>query len=181
MMNPPNIVPNILHLQYPNYVQTKRVGPRSLYIPGEGLKIENNAIVGLEDYFKELKRVNDVVFDGIIVRTGMNYKFHIFDCVFLQDWKEKNTKNTYSERLHVLREYIYGVLAKVEKYMDETTIEVFEPAELVEFYKKCLQDGHEGVIIRDINGRYVFGNVADTGNEMLFLKPTAKDDNEKSI
>lgn len=105
--------------------------------------------------------------------TNTETLFHVFDCVSLEDWQAQSTKLTYQERLQNLVDTISAGpkvaespfrLVKSKMCSNET--------ELREFYDECLDEGYEGVMLKDTKAPYRWKR----SNAILKLKPVATEE-----
>lgn len=97
--------------------------------------------------------------------------YHVFDFVWFTDWQAQSTELTYTERLAILEPIIYTCgkespfrLVKSKTCSNET--------ELRTFYSECLDDGYEGVMLKDIEATYKWKRSA----AILKMKPVATEE-----
>ena len=97
--------------------------------------------------------------------------YHAFDLVWFADWQAQSTKLAYTERLDILEPVILSCgesspfrLVKSKTCANET--------ELREFYSECLDEGYEGVMLKDIKAPYRWKR----SNAILKLKPVATEE-----
>jgi hypothetical protein len=83
-----------------------------------------------------------------------------------QEWIDQNCKKNYSDRIKDVDNFCHfindasiisvkGIIANDEQH-------------LLSFYEKCLDDGFEGVMVKDLSSKYIFKR----SNSLLKLKPT---------
>lgn len=92
--------------------------------------------------------------------------FYIFDICSSEPYQERLS------RLHARK--LAGELPANAKLVQQ--VELRSEQELDEFYTRVLEEGHEGVIVRNANGLYKFGRATAKSQDLLKLKP--EDDSE---
>ena len=92
--------------------------------------------------------------------------YHAFDLVWFTDWQAQSTKLAYAQRLALLEPVIFSSgesspfrLVKSKTCANET--------ELREFYSECLDEGYEGVMLKDTAAPYRWKR----SDAILKLKP----------
>jgi DNA ligase-1 len=191
LMLAPNKLPNIMDVVYPTFVQPKLDGYRCIYLEGKlwsrtGKPFSNK---NLATYFKSLSKVGDNVLDGELYVKDMTFnalqkvlntedgklpkglKYYVYDTVPLADWKKKKTKITYGKRLTKVRELLTGSVSDFTKVIDIANDLCETPQEVIDLYKKYLKAGYEGVMLKRIDGLYLWKRATVNSGEMLKLKP----------
>jgi len=104
-------------------------------------------------------------------KDDSNILYHAFDLVWFTDWQAQSTSLTYAERLAILEPVIHTCgkespfrLVKSKTCSNET--------ELRAFYSECLDDGYEGVMLKDIEAAYKWKRSA----AILKMKPVATEE-----
>ena len=104
-------------------------------------------------------------------KDDSSMRYHAFDLVWLADWQTQSTKLAYAERLRILEPVILSRgesspfrLVKSKTCANET--------ELREFYNECLDEGYEGVMLKDIKAPYRWKR----SDAILKLKPVATEE-----
>jgi ATP-dependent DNA ligase len=97
--------------------------------------------------------------------------YHTFDFVWFADWQAQSTKLTYTQRLNILEPVIFSCgesspfrLVKSKTCDNEN--------EIREFYSECLDEGYEGVMLKDIKAPYRWKR----SDAILKLKPVATEE-----
>lgn len=193
VMLAPNKLPNIMNeVPFPCYIQPKLDGFRCIYHPDKGLVSRNGKTIpnkNLNKHFKELFAVKGYVLDGELYshKVGFNeiqsllttedkvipkgLKFTVFDAMPKDMWENKSCGASYEERIKLVREIVYSMVAVPSKVIDIVNDTVESAQEVKGTYKKYLNDGYEGVIIRSINGKYLWKRATIKSGEILKLKP----------
>ena len=98
-------------------------------------------------------------------KDDSNMKLHVFDVLCLEDWERHVNNTPFSSRLKV-RE---GVVAQINSpnIVDVSGKTVSNENELLEFYSRSLEQGHEGVMLKDLSKAYEF----DRSRAILKMKP----------
>jgi len=188
IMKAPSKLANIVNLKYPLYVQPKLDGFRCIYIPSKGLHSTKGLAFGnknLEEHFSSLKNTKSCVLDGELYAHGIgfnklqsilskkdaklptNLKFTVYDCVPIEDWNNKSCKLDYEDRLYNLRVTLNNTIADYKKIIDIANDVAETSKEVKDLYKKALDAGYEGVMIKDAQGKYEW----KITSAMLKLKP----------
>lgn len=196
VMLAPSKTADVTKLNYPLMVQPKYDGFRCTYIPGVGFLSRTGKTFrneNLEKYFESMFSVSQVVLDGelfvpdtpfqelstVVSAAGrpitVALKFAAFDALPIADWNARKSSLEYSARLRLLRTTV-AAIADYDKVLDTPTDIVNNSGEVVEIYKKYLKSGHEGAMIRSIDGLYQWKRVTAKSGALLKLKPFFSDD-----
>lgn len=198
LMLAPNEIADVTNIHYPCAVQPKLDGYRCVYKDGQlwsraGKPFGNKK---LTEYFKCLENVGNYVLDGELYVHNLpfnkltrilnaedaelpkNLKYFVYDCVKDDYWESQKTTPTYETRLSRMREIINDRIADYTKVIDTSTNICSNPGEVLQFYKKCLKDTYEGVMIKNLNGSYQWKRVSIKSGEMVKLKPFKTEDLE---
>lgn len=191
VMLAPNKIADITNIKYPCYVQPKLDGYRCIYKKGAlwsrtGRPFGNKNLI---KYFGKLLNSTSYVLDGELYAHGLNFgelqtilntenaqiptglKYFVYDCISNFEWENKNCKKSYEERLSDIRSVLNGVISDYTKIIDTSTDLVRTSKEVVELYKNYLNKGYEGVMIKDVDGKYKWKRVTLRSGEMIKLKP----------
>lgn len=193
VMLAPNKLPNIVNdVSLPCYIQPKLDGFRCVYHPDKGLVSRTGKVIPnkrLEAYFEALFAVKDYVLDGELYshEVGFNeiqsllttedkaipkgLKFTVFDAMPKDQWDNKSCKAPYENRIKLVREIVYSMVATPKKVIDVVNETVESAQEIKINYKKHLNSGYEGSIIRSIDGKYLWKRATVKSGEILKLKP----------
>ena len=186
----PSELPNLTTLQYPLYVSPKLDGFRAVYWNGQfysrtGKPMPN---VQLESYFKALSGLQDVVLDGELYAHGIPFqdlsktltnenkpisiqlKYNVYDAIPTADWVKQKTTLDYTDRLKLVRSTV-NAIADYKKVIDVAADLAQNAAEVAELYKKYLNLGYEGCMLKAKDGKYQWKRVSLKSGEMLKLKP----------
>lgn len=193
VMLAPNKLPNVVNdLSYPCYIQPKLDGFRCVYHPDKGLVSRTGKVIPnkrLEAYFEALYTVKGYVLDGELYSHDVGFneiqslltteskpipkglKFTIFDAMPKDQWDNKSCQAPYENRLKLVREVVYSMVATPKKVIDVVNDEVESAQEVKINYRKHLNDGYEGAIIRSTDGKYLWKRATVKSGEILKLKP----------
>lgn len=191
----PNDVPNLSNLKYPVLASPKMDGFRAVFWPKKGAPqfftrsgrvYENQKLM---EHFSALEGVNQYVLDGelyihgetfnnisSILRTEDidipgNLKFIAFDCIPLKDWDKQKCAISYEERLKLLREVLNDQVADYKRVIDVATDKCNNPKEVKDLYKKYLDQGYEGLMLRNPDAEYQWKRPTLKANVIIKLKP----------
>lgn len=194
VLKAPTELPDLAALKYPRGAQIKYDGFRAVYLPYEddlifgasGLPIRNRRVI---EYFSALQSVADYVLDAEIyshehtfeqIESILNsldkeipssFRFIVFDAVPVDQWQAKKCSMPYDERLKVVQELVQSTIGDRKKVLDVANEIVTNSGEATQFYKKCLKDGYEGAMLRDMLGYYQWRRVTLKSGEILKVKP----------
>ena len=97
--------------------------------------------------------------------------YHVFDLVWFADWQAQATRLTYTERLAILEPIIH-TCGKASPFQLVKSKTCSSETELRAFYSECLDDGYEGVMLKDIEATYKWKRSA----AILKMKPVATEE-----
>lgn len=195
VMLAPNELANPVDLKYPVYIQPKLDGFRCVFLPnGDGTFVfmsrsgKEFGNVKLNEYFKSLSNA-DHVLDGELYAESIGFnklasalsaesaalpkdlKFVVYDCLTLTEWNSQKSTTPYETRLKNLRQVVTALVADHQKVIDISNDSVDSPKELLKQYKKYLDAGLEGAMIKAPDGIYQWKRVTAKNGAMLKLKP----------
>ena len=93
--------------------------------------------------------------------------FNVFDSIPLDDWKAQNCSLTLTQRQVHASDIVNAANSKHVRAVPGYVANNEE--ELIAVYERCLDEGHEGVMVKDMNGLYTFKRT----DSMLKMKPVA--------
>jgi hypothetical protein len=107
-------------------------------------------------YVSPIGQVEDIleVAGKILLYFVVGGRHFCYDAMYADHWKEKSCRLTYQERLTLLY-HTLAEIAQYTKYID-APYRVTNPAELKDFYKNTLTDGHKGIRIYTTDGKFPF-------------------------
>ncbi len=190
LMLAPNELPVVTQVKFPRYIQPKVDDYRAVYKSQalwsrSGMTFANE---NLDEHFSALFEVSDYVVDGGLYAHGIKFnalqkilnnqtaplpktlKFHVWDCIPVQDWEYQSCNLTYEKRLKLLREVVANIGDR-QKIIDIPTDLVQSSKEAIEHYKKYLKQGYEGGMLKDPQGLYRWKRVSIKSGEVMKLKP----------
>jgi len=196
LMLAPNKIADVPNLKYPCFIQPKLDGYRAvfketIFISRTGKPFGNKNI---PDYFSSLESIKDYVLDGELYIHGLSFnklqtilnkedselpkglKYVVYDCVPLRDWEKQQCNIPYEERLKKARELINTYIGDYTKVIDIASDLVDSPQELLSVYKKHLNKGYEGAMIKSTDGKYQWKRTTVRNGAMLKLKPFKSED-----
>ena len=91
--------------------------------------------------------------------------YHIFDCVRFEDWQAQKSETHYRARLLDISMIVGDVQGTPFRYVKSTL--AANETELREFYAQCLDEGYEGVMLKDTAAPYRWKR----SDAILKLKP----------
>ncbi len=97
-------------------------------------------------------------------------RYHVFDCVPLKDWQAQETNLNYHDRLNDLISIIGPVGTGPLRFVKSKVCA--DEAELRSFYAQCLDEGYEGVMLKDMGATYKWKR----SDAILKLKPVATEE-----
>lgn len=172
-------------LKYPVLCTPKLDGIRCVVVSGKALSrsfkpipneyartfVEKNCPNGFDGELMIRGTFQDVT-SGIMSRDGQpGFTYAVFDFV------KESLDTPYDERVKDLEKSVAGIGS--DKIQAVLPVLIRNEEELLVFEKKCLDEGYEGVIIRDPKGKYKCGR--STEKEGLLLKLKRFEDAEATI
>lgn len=97
-------------------------------------------------------------------------RYHVFDCVPLKDWQAQETNLNYHDRLNDLISIIGPTGTGPLRFVKSKVCA--DEAELRSFYAQCLDEGYEGVMLKDMGATYKWKR----SDAILKLKPVATEE-----
>lgn len=97
-------------------------------------------------------------------------RYHVFDCVPLKDWQAQETNLNYHDRLNDLISIIGPAGTGPLRFVKSKVCA--DEAELRSFYAQCLDEGYEGVMLKDMGATYKWKR----SDAILKLKPVATEE-----
>jgi len=100
--------------------------------------------------------------------SGMLY--HVFDCVGFEDWQAQKSETHYNARLLDISMVVGDVQGTPFRYVKSTL--AADETELRSFYAECLDEGYEGVMLKDMAAPYRWKR----SDAILKMKPVATEE-----
>ena len=100
--------------------------------------------------------------------SGMLY--HVFDCVGFEDWQAQKSEAHYHTRLLDISMIIGDTQGTPFRYVKAITAD--DETELRKFYAECLDEGYEGVMLKDMAAPYRWKR----SDAILKMKPVATEE-----
>lgn len=91
-------------------------------------------------------------------------KFHMFDCVY-----QHNYLMPFSQRIKDVENIINGFTSDLVKLVEHKLLNT--PEEIEEYFQEALENGYEGLILRNPYGRYKFSRCTVNQNIIFKYKP----------
>jgi hypothetical protein len=128
----------------------------------------------IKSALEDARMIDNVVFDGealgkdwnesaSILMSRKNQKddtnivYHVFDIVSFDDWQSQQNNEPLVQRIDklisTLRELPRGVQSFIKRVEGDF---VTTEEELIKFYEKSLNEGHEGIMVKNVDSPYVF-------------------------
>ena len=103
-------------------------------------------------------------------KDDSNMRYHVFDWVPLSDWQMQKTDLAYESRLSILAPLVQAAPEGPLRLVKSVT--AADEAELRSFYSQCLDEGYEGVMLKDMGASYQWKRSPG----ILKLKPVATEE-----
>lgn len=175
---------------YPVYIEPKLDGLRLVAVKESGkvtLFTRNGSVVEtLPTIVKTLEEspYDDFVLDGEIMgedwsesasvvmshkynKDDSNMIYHVFDVVHIDSWKSQENLTQFSKRHEIAYDIVECISSKHVKCVKSTKIDNEE--QLRQYYLKYLDQGYEGVMLKDPDAYYVWKR----SKAILKLKPVS--------
>ena len=91
--------------------------------------------------------------------------YHVFDGMTFEDWKAQSNTDSAQERVKLVTKLVSEVNS--ERVVQVEGLEVSSQSDLLEFYANCMENGYEGIMIKDLKSPYIFKR----SDAVLKLKP----------
>lgn len=144
----------------------------------------------LKKYFESRQDIQEMVFDGegtvqniqgkqseevwndtisvamakVNNKSDDNFVYNIFDCLTFDEWTNQTCNKTLLERRNII-ENLFKFESNpicLTKFVTCNSID-----DILTFYSTCLNEGYEGVMLKELNGKYTF----DRSKTWMKLKP----------
>lgn len=176
-------------IKYPVRVEPKLDGLRCVAVKSKGevtFYTRNGTVLDTVPTIKaalEKASYDDLVLDGELLANGTwndtvsivmsskkqkddtNLIFNVFDCVYVENWVSQEDNLEYEERLNGVANVVADVGS--DKVIQVPHIVATDESQLKEYFKKCMDEGFEGVMLKTITSPYLFKRSAN----ILKLKP----------
>jgi len=186
------VQPKMSDVRFPIIAQTKLDGFRAVYVPmtqsfigrnGKPIRNEN-----LKNHFTKMIEKNVAfVLDGELYSDKLSFNeiasrlnsenkdltdiyYCLYDVLTILDWSKQVSNQPYKERIKTLEKELIPL-------WDDKNIKVVQGKvvnsveELQEFYKEKLDEEYEGLMLKDMNGKYQWKRVSCKSGIMAKLKP----------
>lgn len=100
-------------------------------------------------------------------KDDSNIGYYVFDAMSIEEWLASKSKLPLSKRVELVDDLVKKI--NNEKVSQVSGITVKSVDELREVYEACLDEGYEGVMIKDLSVEYLFKR----SDALLKLKPVA--------
>lgn len=177
-------------VKYPVYIEPKLDGLRLIAIKENGkvtLYTRNGSLIEtLPSIVSALESssYNNIVLDGEIMGESWNesasvvmshkqhkddstMNYHVFDAVSLEDWKTQNSNLEFSCRHEMANDIVKMINSFNIKIVESILIDTEQ--DLRKYYLKYLDEGYEGVMLKDPNAKYVWKR----SKAIMKLKPVS--------
>ena len=178
---------------YPVRVEAKLDGLRCVAVKSKGevtLYTRSGTVLETLPRIKsaiEALAADDIVLDGevmgedwsesaSVVMSSKSKKddskmlFHAFDIISIEDWKRQKSETHYRARLLDLQMVLGDTTGTPFRYVK--SVMANDEQDLREFYSGCLEEGYEGVMLKDIGAPYQWKR----SPAILKLKPVATEE-----
>ena len=104
---------------------------------------------------KDWNESNSVMFSTKRSKDDSNMTYNVFDALPLDEWVSQSPKSPLKERI----EYVAGLMQKLPKgapIIQVSGLLMTTEEELLSYYASCLDQGYEGIMIKDLECTYCF-------------------------
>lgn len=177
-------------VNYPVYVEPKLDGLRCIAMKANGnvvLFTRNGSIIDTVPLINDALEKADydnAVLDGEIMgadwsesvsvvmsiknkKDASNVKFHVFDCVSIDEWQKSESKTPFIERRNSAVR-IVDLIGRKDVVDIVPSTSVSSDAQLITAYQQALNDSYEGIMLKDSGAFYTFKR----SDSVLKMKPT---------
>lgn len=99
-------------------------------------------------------------------KDDSNIIFHVFDAMHFDDWKSQVNSSSLTDRIELVKELV-GLLAPGAPVKQVEGKTVKNQNELLSFYLDSMENGYEGIMVKNLSSSYVFKR----SDSVLKLKP----------
>jgi hypothetical protein len=176
-------------VSYPVRVEPKLDGLRCIAVKCSGkvtLYTRNGTVLETLDKIREnleAASYDDVVLDGECMgkdwaesasvlmsskskKDDSNMYYNVFDALELSEWDAQESVTPYSQRCELVTRVLRS-LNKEAQIRQVSHVTAKNEEELKNFFKKCMDEGYEGVMLKDTHSSYEFKR----SDNILKLKP----------
>jgi len=93
-------------------------------------------------------------------------KFHVFDYLSFEDWKNQETKTTCQESRESIEDMCFEARTSFIKTVPRWIV---NPLEIQKYHDIFVQDGYEGVMVKTLNTKYKFGRGSNVLKHKAFF------------
>jgi ATP-dependent DNA ligase len=175
-------------VQYPVRVEHKLDGLRCFAVKNHGEVIfytrngrEITTLHKIKDAIEKCP-LDNVIFDGEVLgadwnesasvvgskknnKSDANVKFHVFDTLTVTEWMTDNVKLPLSERITLFNDSVSQINSPFVVAITGTLVS--NETELIAYYLKSLDEGHEGIMLKNLSSLYEF----DRSKNVKKMKP----------
>jgi len=126
----------------------------------------DNVVLDGEALGADWAESNSVLMSKKTFKNDDNIKYNVFDAVPLEQWIAQKSTEMYYQRLALVKN-IVDSLSSTGHVKTVPHIDAKNETELLTYYKKCMSDGFEGVMLKTLDSYYKFKR----SDNILKLKP----------
>jgi DNA ligase-1 len=108
-----------------------------------------------------------------VIMSHKNFKddsgiiYHVFDAMHFNDWRDQNNQTPLAERVKLIAQLQSQLICTSNKVQQVLGITATCEEEMLQFYSSTMEQGYEGVMIKNLNSTYQFKRT----DSVLKLKP----------
>lgn len=126
----------------------------------------NNFVLDGEIMGADWNESASVVMSHKRAKDDSGMRFYVFDAMHLHDWLQQQSEFSLADRLRLAHELVHDVAS--DRVVPVEGQRVLNQTQLLQFYAQTMEQGYEGIMIKDLDANYCFKR----SDAVLKLKPT---------
>ena len=118
------------------------------------VSVRENIVLDGEAFSKDWNDSMSIIASHKSKKDDSSIEYNIFDAVLLNEWEAQECKMSLTERITLVQDTVNSI--KSNNIHALTGIYAYSEKEITDFYHTCLENGHEGVMLKNMLAKYEF-------------------------